>query len=116
MHKKAFVLMFVAVMFCGMLFSGCATAQAPTLPNIDLDGSSLTGTVESVNGQTCQLRITVEDSHYDENDIVYVTYSSISSGKSVSVGDEVRFSYNYSMDVSEYNGEPHVTVNEISVK
>lgn len=114
MCKKAFVLTLAAVMICGMLLSGCG--KEPALPNIDLDGSTLSGKVEYINGRTCLLRIIMEDSHYDQEDLVYLTYSSISGDKAISVGDEVSFSYHYATDVAEYNGEPSITVNEVSVK
>ncbi len=116
MCKKAFVLTLVAVMVCGIVFSGCGTKQDPTLPNIQLDGSSLAGKVEFIDEQTCRMRVTEEDGHYKTNTLIYLTYSSVNDGKTISVGDEVRFSYNYTTDVSEYNSEPHITVDEVSVK
>lgn len=116
MCKKAFVLTLVAVMICAMLFSGCGMEQNPTLPSIDLDGSTLAGNVEYINGRTCLVRITEEDSHFDQDKVVYISYSSINGGKTIAIGDQVSFSYNYSKDVSEYNGEPHIAVNEAFIQ
>ena len=112
MYKKGMSLILAVILVCGVLLTGCGK---PSLPSFRMDGSELEGTVEYANGRTCLLRLTVEDGHYDKEDLVYVTYSSIAGGKTVSVGDSVHFSYHYTSDVSEYNGEPHITVNEVSV-
>ena len=115
MHKKSLFLSVIAVLMCTVLLTGCAGDAAPTLPRIDLDGSSLTGTVEYINGRTCRIRITGEDSHYDEDDLIHLTYSTIEGSKGIKIGDQVSFSYHYTSDVSEYNGDPHITVNQVSV-
>ena len=115
MFKKGFLLLLTVLSLCAMLMTGCGSDQKPTLPKLNLDGSELSGTVEYVNGRTCLLRVSEGDSHYDADDLVYLTYSAITGGKTVSVDNVVRFSYHYITDVSEYNGEPHITVNEVSV-
>ncbi len=116
MPRKAFNLILFAVMLCGFLFSGCGIQQDPTLPSIDIERSTLSGTVEYVNENTCLLQLTSEDSHFDEEDNVYVTYVKVGNDNPISVGDEITFSYHYTKDVSEYNGEPHIAVDEVSVK
>jgi hypothetical protein len=125
---RKFCLVLSAVMLL-LTLCGCnilETDNPPTLPQIDLDSSTLTGTVEFVNGRTCRVVVTEGDSHFDgpyENkrgelvsgDLIQVTYSSLSGEKSVSVGDTITFTYRYTQNVSEKNGDPHITVNEIHV-
>lgn len=125
---RKFCLVLTTVMLLCLL-SGCNILESdnpPTLPKIDLDSSTLSGTVEYVNGRTCRVTVTEGDSHYDgpyENsrgemvpgDTIQLTYSTLSGSKSVSVGDTVTFTYRYTQDVSEKNGDPHITVNEITV-
>lgn len=113
MYKKGLRLIPAVILICSLLLTGCGK---PSLPSIRIDGSTLEGSVEYVNGRTCLLRVTVEDGHYDKDDLVYLTFMNTSAGnETVSVGDRVTFSYHYTTDVSEYNGEPHITVNEVSV-
>lgn len=125
---RNFCLILSAVMLL-MLLAGCnilETDNPPTLPMIDLDSSTLTGTVEFVNGRTCRITVTEGDSHFDgpyENkrgelvsgDTIQLTYTTLSGAKTVKVGDTVTFTYRYTQDVSEKNGNPHITVNEIIV-
>lgn len=126
---RKFCLVLSAVMLL-MLLAGCnilETDNPPTLPKIDLDSSTLTGTVEFVNGRTCRVTVTEGDSHFDgpyENkrgelvsgDTIQLTYTTLTGAKSVGVGDTVTFTYHYTQDVSEKNGDPHITVNEIIVQ
>ena len=114
MYKKGLPLLLAAVLSVTLL-TGCGKTGAPMSVIPKLDGSALEGTVEYINGRTCLLRLSSEDSHYDEEDLVYLTYATINGGMAVSVGSRVSFSYHYTSDVSEYNGEPHITVNEVSV-
>lgn len=112
------------------LFAGCGlieTDNPPTLPKLDLDSSTITGTVEYINGRTCRVRIVSGDSHFDgpyvnrkgENvpgDLIHLTFTALEGEKSVSVGSTVTFTYHYTQDVSEKSGDPHITVNMIHVK
>lgn len=78
--------------------------------------STLTGTVEYVNGRTCRVLITEGDSHYDPDDVIQLTFVNLEgSKKSVQMGDTVKFEYNYISQVSEYLGSPHITVNQLYV-
>ena len=113
------------------MLSGCEidlleTDNPPTLPKLELDRSSITGTVEYVNGYTLRIVVTEGDSHFDgpyvnlkgvdvPGDTIQITYSSLAEGKNVSVGDSITISYRYTKDVSEKNGIPHITVNLITV-
>lgn len=111
------------------LFAGCGlieTDNPPTLPKLVLDNSSLTGVVEFVNGRTCRITVTEGDSHFDgpyvnrkgepvSGDTIQLTYTTLSGSKNVAVGDTVTFRYSYAGDVSEKNGDPHITVHEIKV-
>ncbi len=106
--------------------SGCAflleMGTPPTLPELNFDESALTGQVEFVNGRTCRVSVLEGDSHFDaatekrSADVVYVTYASLSGSKSVQVGDTVSLTYDYTGDVSERDGEPHITVQVLKVK
>lgn len=126
---RKFCLILTAAMLLAML-TGCnilETDNPPTLPKLDLDSSTLTGTVEFVNGRTCRIVVTEGDSHFDgphENrrgemvsgDVIHLTYTTLTGGKNVSVGDTVTFTYRYTQDVSEKNGDPHISVNQIIVQ
>ena len=115
MNKKFLSLLIAAATVVCLTLTGCGMDSNPTLPQLVLDGSELTGTVEYINGRTCRILITEEDGHYDAEDQLYLTYSTIAGSKAIKVGDTVSFSYRYTQDVSEYNGDPHITVNEVSV-
>lgn len=126
MRKFCFVLSAVMLLCC---LAGCnilETDNPPTLPQLDLDGSSLTGTVEFVNGRTIRIVVSEGDSHFDgpyENkrgepvpgDTIMVTYTALVGSQTVKVGDTVTFTYGYTKDVSEKTGYPHITVNELTV-
>lgn len=122
MRKYLLPVLALALALC--LLCGCnilETDNPPTLPKLDISTSTLTGTVEYVNGRTCRVVITEGDSHYDaatekrDADVVHVTYSTLNGNKSVQVGDTITFTYSYTRDVSERNNEPHITVNQITV-
>lgn len=122
--RKFRVLTAVVIVLTMMVLSGCnilETDNPPTLPELTLDESTLTGTVEYVNGRTCRIVITEGDSHFDaegdgwDADIIQLTYATLDGSMSVKVGDSVTFTYRYTKDVSERNGDPHITVNEITV-
>ena len=125
---RKFCLVLAAVMLMTML-CGCnilETENPPTLPKLNLDKSTLTGTVTYVNGRTIRIEVTEGDSHYDgpwvnkrdENmpgDTIHVTYTALKGGDTITVGDTVTFTYHYTTDVSEKNGDPHISVAEIRV-
>ena len=103
---------------CNILEMG----TAPTLPKLSYDESTLTGKVEFVNGRNCRVSILEGDGHYDaatenrEADVIFVTYSSLSGNKSVQVGNTVTFTYSYTGDVTERDGQPHISVRVLGVK
>lgn len=128
---RRFCLILSVLMLLSAL-AGCSmddilkTDNPPTLPKLDLDTSTLTGTVEYVNGYTIRIVVTEGDSHFDgpyvnkrdepvPGDTLQITYSSLGEAKSVSVGDSVTVTYRYTQDVSEKNGTPHITVNILTV-
>ena len=112
------VLAMTALCGCNILEMG----TPPTLPKLGYDESTLTGTVEFVNGRTCRISVLEGDGHYDaatekrEADVIFVTYSSLSGSKSVQVGNTVTFTYSYTEDVTERDGEPHISVQVLTVK
>lgn len=126
---RKFCLVLSAVMLITML-CGCNILESdnpPTLPKLNLDKSTVTGTVTYVNGRTIRIEVTEGDSHYDgpwvnsrgedvPGDTVHVTYTALKGGDTVSVGDTVTVTYHYTSDVSEKNGDPHISVAEIRVK
>ncbi len=113
----AALLAMTALCGCNILEMG----EAPTLPKLNYDESTLTGTVEFVNGRTCRVSVTVGDSHYDaaterrDADVIFVTYTSLEGSKSVQPGDTVTFTYSYNTDVTERDGEPHISVRILNV-
>ncbi|MBR7179914.1 MAG: hypothetical protein IKD27_10455 [Oscillospiraceae bacterium] len=113
----ALVLAMTALCGCNILEWG----EAPTLPKLDYDESTLTCKVEFVNGRTCRVSVLEGDSHYDaaterrDADVVYVTYTSLEGSKSVQAGDTVTFTYSYNTDVTERDGEPHISVRILNV-
>ena len=122
--RKLTALILAAVMVMTVL-CGCNILEAgtpPTLPKLSYDESALTGKVEFVNGRTCRISILEGDGHYDaatENrdaDVIYVTFSNLEGKKSVQVGDTVTFSYAYTTDVTERDGEPHISVRNLNVR
>ena len=114
----AAVLAMTALCGCNILEMG----TAPTLPKLSYDESSLVGQVEYVNGRTCRISILEGDGHYDaatekrEADVIYVTFSDLEGKKSVQVGDTVSFTYAYTSDVTERDGEPHISVRTLNVR
>ena len=113
----ASVLTMTALSGCNILEMG----KAPTLPRLDYDSSTVKGLVEFVNGRTCRISVLEGDSHYDaaterrDADVVYVTYTSLEGSKSVQPGDTVTFTYSYNTDVTERDGEPHISVRILNV-
>ena len=103
---------------CNILEMG----NAPTLPKLDYDESTLTGKVEFVNGRTCRVSILEGDGHYDaatekrEADVIFVTYASLEGSKSVQVGNTVSFTYSYTTDVTERDSTPHISVRVLTVE
>ena len=114
----AAVVAMTALCGCNILEMG----TAPTLPKLHYDESTLTGKVEFVNGRTCRISILEGDGHYDaatekrEADVIFVTFSDLGGKKSVQVGDTVRFTYAYTTDVTERDGEPHISVRKLMVE
>ena len=119
---------FIGLTDLPILESGAELARqvSPTLPKIDLDESSLTCRVDFINGRTCRVTVTEGDSHYDgphenrrgemvEGDTLQISYTSLKGADTLSVGDTITFSYHYNTDVSEKNGDPHISVSEITV-
>ena len=112
------VLAMTALCGCNILEMG----TPPTLPKLGYDESTLTGTVEFVNGRTCRISVLEGDGHYDaatekrEADVLFVTYASLEGGKSVQVGNTVTFTYSYTEDVTERDGEPHISVQVLTVE
>ena len=122
--RKLTALILAAVMVMTIL-CGCNILEMgtpPTLPKLSYDESTLTGKVEFVNGRTCRISILEGDGHYDaateerDADVIYVTFSDLRGKKSVQVGDTVTFSYSYTTDVTERDGEPHIGVKTLSVR
>ncbi len=97
------------------LFTGCGSGSGPTLPSFDLYSSSISGTVEYVDGQNCRIVVVEEDDHYSEDTTIQVTYASVDGKASVEVGDKISFRYNYIEDVTEYNSLPHITIERVHV-
>lgn len=115
MQKMKVLLAAVLVL---ILLAGCSieSLPMPSLPETGDNLSALTGQVDFVNGQTCRIIITSGDSHFDEEDEIQLTFTNLEgSKKSVQVGDTVRFQYDYVSQVSEFMGNPHITVNKIRV-
>ena len=121
--RKLTALILAAVMvmtvLCGNILE---MGTPPTLPQINYDESAITGKVEFVNGRTCRISILEGDGHYDaatekrEADVIYVTFSDLEGKKSVQVGDTVSFTYAYTSDVTERDGEPHISVRTLNVR
>ena len=115
----ALVLALAVTALCGCNILELGTP--PTLPKLNYDESTLTGAVEFVNGRTCRIRVLEGDGHYDaatekrEADVLFVTYASLEGEKSVQVGNTVTFTYSYTEDVTERDGEPHITVQVLTV-
>ena len=114
----------LAAMVMMTVLCGCNILEIgnpPTLPRLDYDESSLVCQVEYVNGRTCRVTVLEGDSHFDAAtekrgaDVIFVTYASLKGSKSVQVGSRVSFDYAYTTDVSERDGEPHISVQVLKV-
>ncbi len=114
MRKSPFLILLSAVLIV-VLFAGCGSGSGPTLPALDLYSSSLSGTVENVDGQNCRVVIAEGDSHYDTESVIQLTYTTLSGKDTLAVGDKVSFDYNYIEDVADYNSLPHITVDQVKV-
>lgn len=110
MRKISLVLLCAALL---ALLAGCGSE--PTLPTLDLYSSSLTGTVEALDGQSCRILVTEGDGHYDTDTQVQVSFSAVDGKAQLAMGDQIRVEYDYVKDVTEYNGLPHITVERISI-
>ena len=110
--RKFSLLLILSALILG-LFSGCGSA--PTLPALDLYGSTITGTVEYMDGQSCRILVTEGDSHYDTETQVQITYTSIVGKDALAVGDKITVEYDYVKHVTDYNGLPHITVEQIHI-
>lgn len=107
----------ISVILILILLTGCSIEMIsmPELPELDMGTSTLEGSVESVDGLTCKVLITVGDSHFDAEDEIQLTYTNLEGSNSISVGDTVTFEYDYNSQVSEHLGSPHITVNLVHV-
>ena len=121
--RKLIMMALAAVMLMTML-CGCNILEwgtPPSLPKLGYDESTLTAQVEYVNGRTCKVSVLEGDGHYRAAtekraaDVLYVTFTSLKGSKSVQVGDTVRVSYSYTTDVTERDGEPHISVQVLEV-
>lgn len=110
--RKLPLLLILSALILGLL-SGCGSE--PALPTLDLYGSSITGTVEYMDGQSCRILVTEGDSHYDTETQVQVTYTAIDGKAALAVGDEITVEYDYVKNVTDYNGLPHITVEKIRI-
>ena len=110
--KLAVVLSLIAALLCGCSLE---MISMPDLPELNLGRSELSGTVEYINGRTCRVLITEGDSHFDEEDIIQLTYVNLAGSKSIAIGSTVHFSYDYTSQVSEHLGSPHITVHQVHV-
>ncbi len=119
MGRNVIVLLLVTAVLLVFFFVG--TVTVPRLPELRLDESLVVGTVESIQGNTCRLRVTQGDSHFDgptetrEGDLIQVQFSAVSGGKTVAQGSEIQVPYRYTSDVSEYNALSLITVEQVSV-
>lgn len=114
----------LAAMLAMTALCGCNILEIgtpPTLPKLNYDESSLVCQVEYVNGRTCRVQVIEGDGHFSgptekrDGAVLFVTYSSLEGGKSVQVGSQVSFTYNYTTDVTERDGEPHISVRILDV-
>ena len=121
---RKLIALLLAAMLAMTALCGCNILEigtAPTLPKLDYDSSTLTGTVEYVNGRTCRISVQEGDGHYRaatetrKADVIFVTYTSLEGSKSVQVGSTVTFTYSYTTDVTERDGEPHINVRILNV-
>ena len=114
--RKSIIALILTAALTAALFTGCGFGSAPTLPSVDLYSSTLSGTVQYISGQDCRVVISDGDSHYDDGDVIQVSFSSVAESKPVEAGDRVTFEYDYIKNVTEYNDLPHITVDEITVE
>lgn len=108
----------LALFLCiAVLLSGCSIS----LESVGLDKLSkfigndpIICRVTAKDGQLLTMEVLSPDSHYDEGDVLYVQYSSITGAKSISVGDTVTFTYDYIEDVTVMEKEPFIKAESIT--
>lgn len=114
MNRKIFA--FICILALILSLSACGFS----LDSIDLgpldDFFSKDPIVCSVlekDGQELKLLVLSSDGYYDVEDKLLVSYSTISGGTSVKVGDIVTFSYDYLTDVTVKGDYPYIVVDSI---
>ncbi len=108
----------LALVLCVVtLLSGCGFSLDSVLPEKLkglLGGGDIICQVTEKEGQLLTVEVLSPDSHYDEGDILYVQYTSITGGKSISTGDIITFTYDYLEGVTVKNDEPFILADSIS--
>lgn len=111
--KTALCLLLTALLLCGC---GIEAIPMPQLPDLGLGSTELTARVEYINGRTLRVCVTEGDSHFNEGAILQVTFTSTTGSKTLNIGSTVYIRYNYTKQVSEHLGSPHISVNQLNVK
>lgn len=120
MYKRILALLcLVGLLICstGCSFSLRDTVEgedAPSLPSFHLS-STLICSVASIDVSHCTVTVLEDNSTYDKDDILYVTYETVADNQKLSVGDIVTFTYHYVSDVSVIDDTSHIAVDELTV-
>lgn len=88
--------------------------NAPSLPAFDLR-STLIVQVDSIDGSRCSATVLEENSTYDADDAVYITFTTVTGNQALRSGDIITLTYTYVDDVSAIGGTPHITVEEVTI-
>lgn len=99
---------------CKLSIRNTVEGKDASLPAFDLS-TSLICTVDSMDGSRCTVTVLEDNSNYDKDDVLYITYDTVAEGQSLTIGDVITFSYNYVSDVSAISGTPHIVVEELSI-
>lgn len=114
MNRRFFA--FFIVLSMAVLLAGCGLS----LESVDLGPLNgllkkdpIVCSVLEKEDQQLKLVVLSSDGYYDVDDELLVSYSSISGGTSVNVGDIITFSYDYLTDVTVKGDYPYIVVDSI---
>lgn len=115
------IIAIISLLCLMMCLAGCKVNLRDTVeggqadvPAFDLS-SDLIGKVTAIYEGRCTVTVLEDNSHYDKDDVIYVTYTPEDDGITIRVGDIIRAHYDYITQVSSVASIPHITTGTITV-
>ncbi len=98
-------------LLCLMPFVLCAC----DLPVDILEEKAIVCQVTAKEQQELTVVVQSPDIHYDEGDALVIRYAHVNDNKTVAVGNQITFTYDYLQDVTTRNDLPYLTVESVSL-